>query len=80
MQAAIERNSAMYQIYLRVHASKLALRATRIQRRAAAQPRRQVFGPRAVLAGLAQLAALRVLSDPCVDRAEQHDPRNPRNW
>ena len=80
MQAALERSTIVYQIHLRAHASKLAMRVARIQRRADIHPRRQRFSLRDALAGLARLAALRVPFDASIDTAEWCDPRDPRNW
>jgi hypothetical protein len=80
----IERNSAVYQIHPRMQANKLAVlvaqwRAARIQQHTAA-PRRRAPIMRAMLAGMANLATMRVLPGGASESAARLDPRDPCNW
>ena len=74
----------MYQINLRAQASKLASFTARwpIARaqQHAAEPRQHRSHLHMVLAELAKLATLRVMPGSAFDTAEQHDPRDSRNW
>ena len=70
----------MYELYLHLHASKLAIRAARIQRRASARPGRHTFGLRELLAGLERLATLRLSLDAPTSSTARRDPREPANW
>ena len=71
----------MYQLNLRVQASKLTALTARWQiarvQQHAAEPRRHTSHLRAALANL---ATLRVMPGSTFDTTEQHDPRDPRNW
>jgi hypothetical protein len=75
----------MYQLNIRVQASKLALLTARwqrghIQQRGVPAARQRRSHLRAALTELANLATLRVMPDSALDRAARPDPRDPRNW
>jgi len=74
----------MYQLNLRVQASKLAALTARwpiarVQQHAA-EPRQRTSRLRAALADLANFATLRVMPGSLSDATERPDPRDPRNW
>jgi hypothetical protein len=75
----------MYQLNLRIQASKLASVTARwqrghIQQHTAVAPRQRRSHLRAALTELANLATLRVMPDSASNTAARPDPRDSRNW